>query len=434
MIPIYWSGNPNGDTAGVWKTTTPSSSNWYDYTKKQWANAVTVAPASLSTYHNTTNVTVQESDVLGYWVYIPRYRYQIQRYSALGDPPIEKPLAFNIQFENKDTPNYEKAIPEQNHDWATHPAFSFGDEDNPNPTELNGIWIAKFEATGTAAAPTVKPNLSSLMGGIVGDLFSTSINMSLNPDGAAGGNTIIAQNAGQNTHKLSDQTQSRMARNTDWGAVVYLTTSSYGRNATEVWNNNCYGSAWATRYITGISGNSVSDSYGTLGEPCQGKSTISEIPDINKYNGRTGVHASTTDNIYGIYDMSGGSEELVMSNRGAISDTSVMATMPQTRYIDIYYVGPFGIKPTGSASSNENFYNFDVCTFQTCGGQALSETTTMQSDFGFGRSSWFSEGSIFVDSSYPWATRGGPYYGFYSGIFSVGSSGGDSFRPILSGF
>ncbi|MDR1197186.1 MAG: hypothetical protein LBL08_02850, partial [Candidatus Nomurabacteria bacterium] len=165
MIPIYWDGNPNGDTSGTWKTTSTSNLNnqWYDYQKKYWANAVTVTPASLSTYHNTTNVTVQESDVLGYWVYIPRYRYQIQRYSALGDQPLEKPTAFNIKFENKSTGGYEKAVPEQNNDWATHPAFTFGDEDNPNPTELNGLWIAKFETTGTAANPTVKPNLTTLV-------------------------------------------------------------------------------------------------------------------------------------------------------------------------------------------------------------------------------------------------------------------------------
>ncbi|MDR1197071.1 MAG: hypothetical protein LBL08_02245, partial [Candidatus Nomurabacteria bacterium] len=416
---IYWDGNPNGDTSGTWKTTSTSNINnqWYNYSKKYWANAVTVTPASLSTYQNTTDVTVSESHILGYWVYIPRYRYQIQRYSALGDPPIEKPMAFNIQFENKNTPNYQKAIPEQNNDWATHPAFSFGDEDDPTPTELNGLWVAKFEATGTATAPTVKPNTTALTYQTIGAQFGTSINISQNPDGAAGGNTITAQNAGQNTHNLTGRTQSRMLRNTDWGAVAYLATSSYGRNATEVWTNN------NSSNITGCAGESVS---------------ATSTSSCNQYNTPIGVYASTTDNIYGIYGMSGGPFEYTMSNRGAISDTSYMTTMPQTRYLNTYYVGPFGIKPSTSSSSNEYFYNYDVCTFQICGGQANYETTVAQSVSELSQS-WLSDYAQFTISQFPWTCRGGGFNGFtFNGLFASryeeGSAANTSFRPLLSEF
>ncbi|MDR1196935.1 MAG: hypothetical protein LBL08_01515 [Candidatus Nomurabacteria bacterium] len=210
-----------------------------------------------------------------------------------------------------------------------------------------------------------------------------------------------------------------MARNSDWGAIAYLATSSYGRNATEVWINN------NDSYTTGCAGDSVS---------------ASSVSTCNQYSTVNGVHASTTDNTYGIYDMSGGSWEYVMSNRGAISNTSSMATIPQTRYMDTYYVGPFGIKLSASASSDEQYYNFDVCTFLTCGGQALSETTRVQSVSALAQL-WSSDDSVFVNSNGgPWALRGAYHFlGARTGIFAaycnVGSAASNfSFRPLMSKF
>jgi hypothetical protein len=398
-----------------------------------------------------------EDDILGYWVYIPRYAYQVMRWSALGNTPITSPEAFNIAFQHKDDTKYYP-VGEDNSNlqdpsspmdyrtavastysqancnklsnelppwqaandscWATHPAFTFG------KTELNGIWVAKFETTGTAASPTIKPNLSSLRSQTIGSQFSIVVNMSRNPDGAAGGANFdgpsyypVSKDAGANKQNLSNHTQSRMARNTDWGAAAYLATSSYGRNSTQVWINN------NSSYVTGCAGDSVSDF---------------SVSTCNRYNTTTGVHASTTDNIYGIYDMSGGTAEYTMSNLGAIS-TSYITTMPQTRYLDIYYVGPFGIKPPTSSSSTGYYYNFDVCTFPTCGGQALYETTAVQRVSTYYQS-WNSEYSTFADSSYPWFYRGqGHGATVRAGMFAGNRYDGRadtifSSRPILSKF
>ncbi|MDR1196836.1 MAG: hypothetical protein LBL08_00990, partial [Candidatus Nomurabacteria bacterium] len=291
------------------------------------------------------------------------------------------------------------------------------DEDNPNPTELNGLWIAKFETTGTAANPTVKPNLTTLVNQNIGPQFSTSINMSTNPDGAAGGNAIIAKDTGSNTQNLTTQTQSRMVRNTDWGAITYLATSNYGRNSTEVWINN------NSSYTTGCAGDSAS---------------ANSSNSCNQYNTTIGVHASATDNIYGIYGMSG-VNEYTLSNRGGISSTSVISTMPQTRYMDIYYVGPFGIKPAASSSTSESYYNFDVCDFSICGGQANFETTTVQS-LSSSRQSWNYEASSFVNSTYVWPYRSGGLDStsadgmFYSSVSNGYGGSSQTFRAALAKF
>jgi hypothetical protein len=397
-----------------------------------------------------------EDDILGYWVYIPRYAYQVMRWSALDNTPITTPEAFNIAFQKKDDTKYypfeignhhhpydyrtgynedewdwapnlcnqsSNTLPDPQYKddscWATHPAFTFG------KTELNGIWIGKFETTGTAAEPTIKPNLASLRSQVIGVQFSTAVNMSQNPDGAAGGMNPsgttyypVAKDAGANKQNLSNQTQSRMLKNSDWGATTYLATSAYGRGVSEVWNNS------NSLYITGCAGSSVSANSEAL---------------CNAYDSANGVHASTTDNIYGIYDMSGGSYEYTMANRGAISSTSWISTMPQTRYFDRYYVAPFGTKLITSTSSTEYYYNYDICAFPTCGGQANYETTTPQS-ISTSSQSWFSDYSNFTSSSNPWSHRGG-FYGNDSnaGIFASDDGDGDgstraSYRVVLNNF
>ena len=87
-----------------------------------------------------------------------------------------------------------------------------------------------------------------------------------------------------------------MARYTEWTAISYLTNSIYGRcsdatHCTEVTINN------NSNYYTGNAGDSIS----------AGGSTTT-----NAYNTVQGMTASTTGNITGVYDMSGGVEEFVM--------------------------------------------------------------------------------------------------------------------------
>ena len=72
MIPVKYTGTT---TNAQWTSISnpedeDAKSNWYDYGKKQWANAVTVKKETLAKYQGKDSV-VDQADILGYWVYIP---------------------------------------------------------------------------------------------------------------------------------------------------------------------------------------------------------------------------------------------------------------------------------------------------------------------------------------------------------------------------
>ena len=75
------------------------------------------------------------------------------------------------------------------------------------------------------------------------------------------------------------------------GATVYLAHSQYGRNGYELDVNN------NGQYITGNGG-------GVVGSKSSAPTNV-----INRYDTAIGAKASTTGNIYGIYDMSGCASE-----------------------------------------------------------------------------------------------------------------------------
>ncbi len=80
MIPVKYTGTT---TNAQWTSISnpedeDSKGNWYDYGKKQWANAVTVKKEALAKYQGQDKV-VDQADILGFWVYIPRYTYEVMR-------------------------------------------------------------------------------------------------------------------------------------------------------------------------------------------------------------------------------------------------------------------------------------------------------------------------------------------------------------------
>ncbi len=340
----------------VVKTNTDDS-NWYNYNESKWANAVILNGAD--TY--SVGSTIPESDINAYFVWIPKYRYKL--FNIEGNRVPEQEI--EIEFGTTNTVDSETECIAtnksgdngtcENGKWMTHPAFtSLG---------LNGMWVGKFETTGSTSSLTVKPNETSLRNIDGSTMYNTSFNYKRNLD-------------------------SHMMKNTEWGAMAYLTNSKYGRGNSEVWINN------SSTYTTGCAGSSVS-----AGEynGCQ-----------NAWNTSTGYHASTTDNISGIYDTSGGSWEYVMGNYNNTEGLSGFTPSSiDNRYKDIY---------TGdNASSNKIL------------GDATGETQGWNSDYTF-----------FVYSGYPWFERGGNYgattsaglFGFY--YYGGVASSGHSFRVVLA--
>ena len=382
MIPVKFDDSGNVVVADI-------STKWYNYKTHEWANAVLVNCADSaikSKYFDSNNKvlasavgkTISMDEIMQMYVYIPRYKYQL--FNAEDGTSVEQ--AINITFESKTT---AKSTGTKNGEWLTHPAFTFGD------TELAGIWVGKFETSNTKELPKIVPNVSSLRDMIVSDQFNTSRLMT----------TTLASTYGTSTND-----DSHMMKNIEWGAVAYLSSSVYGRykNAStcidsgcEIWINN------NSSYTTGCAGSSVS---------------ASKVSTCNAWNTATGVNASTTGNIYGIYDMSGGAYEYVMGNYNDTIKNAGFSSMPDAKYYDKY---------TGT-DSQDDFTKYHL-------GDATKETLKTKSK---GENAWYQDYDSSVHSSNPWVTRGS-YYGDGSdaGVFqftcAVGWRGTyHSFRSVLS--
>ena len=444
MIPVKYTGTAtNAQWTSIAKPEDSSNQGyWYNYNQKRWANAITVKPEALSKYKNQTRV-IDQPDILGYWVYIPRYAYEVMRRDGTDKPvPAQN---FLISFEKATTPkrypaeancgagkdyrtecylnrDYVKGYPSDIGTWATHPAFTFGSK------ELNGIWFAKFETTGTTNQPTVLPNEAHISGGYngmnnqVGNFYSLSKTLGINdPQNVGGGGFTTTQN---NHHlvKLS----SHMVNNNDWGAATYLSASKYGAGYNKVQingqggnRNNGNGDTYGTTGC-GPRSNGDNDGYshfGTIG-------TLQACGDdgARVYNGTLGQLASTTNNPTGIYDMSGGGYEYVAAS---YSDNLNNSNTNE-------YFGSNAAHPP--YVNNYNFTDPNSCTFATCGGQAFHETNNGGNE---GAYQWNGNNINSVYLFSPWFLRGGGYDNTGSGLFYVNNSGGatyygDAFRVALA--
>ena len=477
MIPVKYVGY-DGDGSGHWAVVTDAkieqnTSNWfrYDTTEKKWANAITVTAEAREAYrkkqtgedpdptilpsNNPTGNGEANPEILGYWVYIPRYAYEVQRRDAT-DKNVD-PQNFDIVFQTaseKNTPAPTKSTTTNHLDyrngrisrtyvansnnttWATHPAFTWGD------TELNGIWVGKYEMTGKRTAPTVKPNQHANISESIGNFYSMARSIGKEDKCNVGGNTV--SDITQNSHNLQT-TKSHMLKNSEWGAITYLAHSKYGAGI----NTDLYGSTNVKRNSAYLK--TGQDADGDPSDPTQGRygitgcgpakanetsspstytdgtalsadviesstacSTDRELGPKRAYNGELGVLSSTTNTIYGVYGLSGGANEYVMGNRTTdatqttTTSTTYFKTPAKSPYVDLYAAtpnGPFGTPPDWSSGSSEQHYNYDICTFETCGGTATYETTTVQS-VSSNTQSWGGAGSYFVYSYYPWFDRG----------------------------
>ena len=399
MIPIKYTGSTSSPRWA--KANINSRGDWYSYGDKKWANAVTVKRDKLNYYKNASaNTMINDEDVLGYWVYIPRYAYVVMRYKV--SDPVAQAQNFNIRFQ---TQNDSKNIPYAAGDWATHPAFSWGD------TELNGIWVAKFETTGSLAYPTVKPNSRPIQYAKIGDQYDAAIRMGVTDSvGNRYGNRHTS--TAQNYQNLA-ATKSHMMKNSEWGAAAYLSASIYGYGVNKVRPNTYNG------FRTGCGPQSSGSDE--LGSSC------------HQYYTSLGRSSSTTGDTYGIYDMASG-YEFVMASYSTDRNTSSnmnFSSPARSPYVDIY---PSSIFNGGMLDNN------DRCSWEYCGGQAMYETKIAQSISDY-HQSWGDNQSFFVYSSEPWFERGGFYdWGMYTGIFATSNDEGDgtsdgysdSFRVVLS--
>ena len=388
LIPVVYN-----ETTSKWvkADSTNENNSWYNYNEKKWANAVLVTSVNRSIYQNAkSGEEILDNDILAFYVWIPRYKYKVwNKDKVIGtDSYNAQTTGIDIRFENGTastgtisctysfaTPSLSAGSPNEtctgtNGDYYTHPAFTFGD------VEVKGFWIGKFELTGTNSKVTILPSAKSLREQTINSFNTIVQNMQTT-------NNIY----GLSTDKTI--TDSHMIKNMEWGAVAYLTNSNYGRCAegscTEVMNNNC------SNYITGV-GASILASGATV------MSCTS-----NKYTTITGEKASTTENLYGVYDMSGGAYEYVMGNSSVssgefkfnTSDSKINTTWYELnnnkKYLDEYAYA------STQTSANQQAYNRGRL------GDATGEVILSSGGYG----AWYADGAHFASSSSSWFYRGG---------------------------
>ena len=471
MIPVYYdkTSDTEGVWRVADSKNLNTSYQWFDYNNYMWANAVTVKEtSSLTTLTLSDNTTVActgnsgvctrddylkaqvgtiipMEDITTMWVWIPRYKYVIW---AGNNNPSEEQL-INVEFEHgidktgtvtcvdniltATDSNTSQTCTDStygsivnNQSTYTHPAFTFGDE------ELTGFWMAKFEmstddensvCTSTSVTSScnindlnviIKPDTLSLRYQRVSNEFATIRRMELydNIHGFSQDSTVTSHldSNGYLTGDIkndSNNFDTHMIKNMEWGAVAYLSYSKYGK-----WSNPLYtgdyrrvyknnyddyvssGFIFRTGYSSGTyNGNSLTNSGSTF--------LYNDMTIATEGRGYRGAGASTTGTVYGIYDMNGGAYDYVMGNIVNSSgnfypsyadtwSTANTGNIPNDKYYDKYSYN------TSSSSVNSQMRGKL--------GDATKEVTTT---FGVSSGGWGGVSSGMPYSSYSWFSRGG---------------------------
>ena len=454
MTPIKFT-EPTGDgkaNEGSTVKTTDGDTAWYDYDAKKWANAQT-----------------QDGSM---WVWIPRFAYKVNSSKQTFDVVFLKDTT-NIYVDNGTEKNAETE------GYIVHPAFknesSIDYANGGWDKELTGIWFAKFEAGFASGNNSAEVKESSIkytqadawVGGTElgsSDNTSTARNFLDGEYGTKSGSSYTFKNGtapaikyptfqgvtysmnyinhndafniskalteSGNIYGLSSSsTDSHMMKNSEWGAVAYLSQSKYGLNGTNI-------------YINNVNLNNTSKSiYAVTG--CAGatenaenvKTTISAInnrtaSNVYVWTQKSGTKASSTGTIYGIYDMSGatwertaglvnnGNENLAKYGQSLLS---ALKNGKSTKYVTVY-PHDASVDKTGANIDTASVANWKANT--KIYGDGIRETSTS----GTLKTSWYGDYSCLPAVYVPFSLRGGHYWDADgAGLFDFDRNVGDSF-------
>ena len=457
--------DPTDSAEGTTVDTTSNDTEWYNYEDKKWANAKT-----------------EDGSM---WVWIPRYAYRIHKENGVETQKFDivflVGLTDNYYDENGKLQTAQRQTSENqtivtNGDaYTVHPAFT--NESSINyanggwDKELAGIWVAKFEAgyasgnnKATVKASSVNYSQdTSWVAKIEAGTSSDSTQPARNwLDGKYGSTTTaikyptfqgltysmnyINHNDAYRISKVltesgniyglnSSSTDSHLMKNSEWGAVSYLSQSKYGLDGTNIVINSVYlnNTTKSVYAVTGCASSTadasaVSTTIGALNNRTQSS--------VYVWTQKNGTAASSTGTIYGIYDMAGGISERTSSLINNKNDnlktygSQIIADLnngKSTKYITIYPTGET-LGQTMAQASQANYTNNTKIY-----GDAIKETSTL----GTGTNSWYSDCSDFVGLSTPFLLHGGYYGGTsISGCFAFGRTSGNGsynrgFRSVL---
>jgi len=443
LVPVEYLTTVSGEVDVDGWYVADETTDWYSYNDKRWANAVLVTEES-GTRTASAGTLVEEEDVLAYYVWIPRYKYELfnankeERHDSYDAENTGVHVEFEsgtettgivsckVSFEPGDA-GVEKCTYANDGNYYTHSAFwwDIDDDGKREPSEeLTGIWVGKFELSsndldaGDGGGNTaelnvrIKPNMFAWKNNSVSNFFKVIQNMA----------------ATENEYGIIDtKTDSHMIKNIEWGAIIYFTHSKYGKcyNGIDSLCNSIVSNT--SNYITG-GGN-----Y------------------LNNYN------QSSTGNVTGIYDLSGGASEYVMGNMIYSDGDKMMSGLNPIRnsgfngivvadnYSNVVY------EYYSSGIEYPSKYYFDIYAFNKTGnskyisekmahlGDATGEIVVNNVDatYGSGGKTWHNAPCYGFTSTASWFIRGNTrsydddfsYFQYTSGIGNRSSS--VSTRAIL---
>ena len=378
-----------------------TTKKWYNYCDKIWANAVILED---NASYNVGDI-IQESDIQSYFVWIPKYKYKLWNV----DVAVENAHEIEIVFDETNTTDFEGVSCKtpmtsggsgncNNGEYMTHPAFI--------SMNVNEFWVGKYEtgykgATSVAAAQVNTNDTSKVI---------------IKPNAYSWRN-ITVYNSFLNSYNYKRNLDSHMMKNTEWGAVAYLSHSKYGINKKININNN---SSFKTGY-SALPSTNQQVFQGTYGDG---------YAFNNVYNTKIGYKSSTTENISGVYDTSGGTYEYMSSyisgKLGASGFNTTTIANFDSKYFDIY-----------NSSSAISTHQYKIL------GDATGEMGPFASyvdgdNYSRNHNSWYNDNSSFVHSSDPWFSRGGNYYnGILASQFNFDRHTGENstkytFRIVLT--
>ncbi len=353
--------------------------------------------SSDNTASHWANARVTKDGVESYFVWIPRYAYRIIYFDSLESKTAyqEGTLSEEEAVEQEKIIGYsdsrgivdghgrriESVTSESNTThtmvsedyFMVHPAFTNGVNNGYAngewDREIEGIWIGKYETSSvegndnnalddvTTKTAKVQQGISSWSGISIGNAY------------------IVAQ-------LFQPELESHMLKNSEWGAVAYLTESKYGRNGTELARDDIVPG------LFGVTGG---------GEGCY----------------ITYPKQSSTGNVYGIYDL------------------DVWNTKPE--HVAAYYNGEDADEEylsNGSYFASKNGASSKwVTTYNSSWAGTLGQAYKY-GDATFETSEWHEDSSSLAYKNYPFFYRGG-YHSIVddrSGVFAFEGGKGDADR------
>ncbi len=400
LIPVTI--DENGNVTKVNK----ANEDWYDYCNKKWANAVILKSEPLKSYDDDQQINMDDIEAMFVW--IPKYKYRLWNVGV--EDPLYTVHSIEIEFDTEDTTDIDGvscATPMEsgkigncsNGEYMTHPAFKSFDVD--------GFWVGKFE-TGYKDAQS--------KAGAQQDNSETS-HIIIKPDVYSWCNLTV-KNMFNAAKGYEENLQSHMMKNTEWGAVAYLSHSIFGINKEVTINNN-------NQLKTGYAALPTADQSKYLGVLGDG------VPFNTAWNTENGVTASTTGNTTGVYDMSGGSGEYVAAYVPESEKDKSTFSKDELKTIDEKYFDVY------DKEIKLNSYDKMILGDAT-GEMGPFDNYEDEDNENRWHNRWYADWSYLADDILPWFARGGAYlHGVVAGQFYfnryVGAVNGDAgFRIVLA--